>query len=98
MSRALIDEAGKALAAEGERTRRLGAELSEADSTRIAWGEWTVKDALGHVGASLGGILRRMQGRVPPSAQGKTLIDLNELRRAERADWSLARVLDDVEN
>src|SRR5690349_10751696 len=97
MSRALIDEAAKALAAEGVRTRKLAAELSAADAARIAWADWTMKDVLGHLGASLGGLLRRMQGSVPTTAVGKTLEEINGLRRAERADWSLARVLEDVE-
>lgn len=97
MSRALIEEAAKALAAEGELTRQLGAELTDADAARIVWVGWTVKDVLGHVGASFGGLLRRMQGTPAPAGQPTTLDELNELRRAERADWPLARVLEEIE-
>jgi MOSC domain-containing protein YiiM len=98
VSRRLIDDAALALAARGERTRRLGAELTEAEAAHTVWDGWTIKDLLGHVEAAHRGLLRRMNGTVAPAVPGQTLSDLNELRRRERADWSLAHTLEQIED
>ena len=98
MRRRQIEDAAEALLARGERTRRVGAELIKADAQRIVWDDWTVKDLLGHVEASHRGLLRRMNGTVAPAVPGQTLADLNEQRRRERADWSLAETLAQIED
>jgi hypothetical protein len=97
VSRRQIEDAARALAARGELTRRVAAELTDADARTIVWDDWTVKDLLGHVEASHRGLLRRMSGTVAPAVPGQTLADLNEQRRRERADWSLADTLAQIE-
>jgi MOSC domain-containing protein YiiM len=97
VSRRQVEDAAQALAARSERTRRLGAELTEADAQLTVWADWTIKDVLGHVEASHRGLLRRMNGTVAPAVPGQTLADLNEQRRRERADWSLADTLARIE-
>jgi MOSC domain-containing protein YiiM len=90
-------EAVRALEAEGERTRRLAAGLSDEQAARVLWDDWTIKDVLGHVAASHHGLLRRMRGEATASVPGQTLAEINAERRQVRRDWPLARVREDVE-
>jgi MOSC domain-containing protein YiiM len=89
-------EAARALEGEGERTARLAAELSEETAALLLWDDWTVKDVLGHVAAAHQGLLGRMQGRLPASAQGRALAEINAERRQVRRDWPLADVLAEI--
>jgi hypothetical protein len=87
-------EAAKALAAEGAQTRDLG--LDEATAARPAWGDWTIKDVLGHVHASHEGLLHGLLGTATPMP-GRTLAQINEERRQARAGWSLDRMLAELD-
>jgi len=98
MTKERIDDAARALAKQGERTRAALAGLTEADAARTAWDDWTVKDLLGHVEASHRGLLRRMNGTVAPAVPGQTLADVNEARRQERTGWTLAHTLEQIED
>jgi MOSC domain-containing protein YiiM len=87
-------EAARALDAEGMRTRALG--LDEAAAGRVAWGDWTIKDVLGHLQSSHAGLLDGLRGTATP-LPGRTLAQINEERRQARVGWPLAKVLADLD-
>jgi MOSC domain-containing protein YiiM len=87
-------EAARALEAEGMRTGALG--LDDAAASRTAWGDWTIKDVLGHLESSHRGLLDGLRGTATP-LPGRTLAQINEQRRQARLGWPLARVLAELD-
>jgi hypothetical protein len=61
-------------------------------------GEWSVKDLLGHVayweGRAIGIVERRLNGE-PDPAGGSDFEIVNQQVHAERADWSVAQMMDE---
>jgi MOSC domain-containing protein YiiM len=87
-------EAARALDAEGVRLRALG--LDDAAASRTAWGDWTIKDVLGHLQSSHQGLLDGLRGTATP-LPGRTLAQINEERRQARRGWPLAKVLAELD-